>query len=87
MEEKRKGIRRRESRGSTARERRTLIIPLIKVGLGYCCLWAFFHHNKRTAMIATRLGVTTRAIRYHKAAYRAGEFKCEGCEKCLKDLL
>lgn len=38
-------------------------------------------------MIADRLGLATSTIRYAKAAYKAGEMKCEGCEKCLKGKL
>lgn len=60
---------------------------LIREGLGYCCLWAFFARYKRTGMIAARLGVTERAIRYHKADFRAGCLKCEKREKCLKEHL
>lgn len=53
-------------------------------GLGYCCLWAFFTVNKRTGMIATRLGVDSRTIRWQKAKFKAGEMECEKCSNCLK---
>jgi hypothetical protein len=52
--------------------------------LGYCCWWAFFRRNKRTGMIATRLGCSDRAVRYQKARFKAGERRCENCEGCLK---
>ena len=52
--------------------------------LGYCCLWAFFTRNKRTGMIALRLGVSDRAVRLYKARHKAGEFKCECKGNCLK---
>lgn len=68
-------------------EKRASVKALIRTGLGYCCLWAFFSRNKSTTMIATRLGVTPRAIRYQRQAFRQGEFKCEGCDGCLKEYL
>ena len=52
-------------------------------GLGYCCEWFFFSRFKRTALIAARLGVTPRAVCYHKEAWRAGECACEGKPNCL----
>lgn len=58
---------------------------LITNGLGYCCVWGFFHFvSKRTGMIAVRLGVTDRAVRYAKAKFRAKEIACAGKEGCLK---
>jgi hypothetical protein len=57
---------------------------LIKHGLGYCCLWFFFRRFKQTALIAARLGVTERVIRLHRAKWKAGEYKCEGCSNCMK---
>jgi hypothetical protein len=67
--------------------RKSLIETLITGNLGYCCLWAFFKRNKSTYMIALRLGVSARAIRQYKARYKAGEYKCECKERCLKSLL
>lgn len=58
-----------------------------KEGLGYCCLFCFFKCHKRTGLIAERLGVTDRAIRYHKMAFKDGMLKCEQLEKCLKGKL
>lgn len=58
---------------------------MITESLGYCCEWAFFCYHKKTAVIAARLGVTTRAVQKHKAATR----ECGQCEhraKCLKEL-
>lgn len=51
--------------------------------LGFCCLYAFFRAYKRTGMIATRLGMSRRAIGYWKARFVAGELQCEKCEGCL----
>jgi hypothetical protein len=53
-------------------------------GLGYCCEWFFFRHNKQTGMIAARLGVTPRAVKLHKAAFRNGECACENAEGCMR---
>lgn len=60
---------------------------LIKQGLGYCCLWAFFKLFRQTPMIALRLGVTPRTVRLYKARFRGGEYKCEGCAKCMKQAI
>jgi len=62
----------------------TLTEHLIKDGLGYCCLWAFFSIHRQTGMIALRLGVTPRTIRLYKAKHRGGEYSCEECGKCMK---
>lgn len=51
--------------------------------LGYCCEFAFFSLFKRTGMIAERLGLEKRTVRYHKAAFVAGETICEDQPKCL----
>jgi hypothetical protein len=53
-------------------------------GLGYCCEWFFFSRYRQTALIAARLGVTPRAVRYHKEAWRACECSCEGKANCLR---
>lgn len=63
---------------------RLTIKMMIEEDLGYCCEWAFFDLFKRTALIAARLGVTTRAVKYHKAAVREGCKTCEGKPNCLK---
>ena len=56
-------------------------------GLGYCCEWMFFHHNGRTSLIADRLCLTSRTIRLRKALFRAGAFRCEKKDCCLKPRL
>ena len=56
---------------------------LITEGLGYCCAWVFFMRFRRTALIAARLGVTTRAVRYAKARFNSGEIKCNNCANCM----
>ena len=60
---------------------------LITHGLGYCCEYSFFTYfrNKATRLIAARLGVTTRAVRAHRAAVRCGRLKCECRERCLRE--
>ena len=58
-----------------------------KDGLGYCCLFCFFKCHKRTGLIAERLGVTDRAVRYWKMAFKQGDLKCERCPGCLKGRL
>ena len=72
---------------STQKPRRQTVKRLVTEGLGYCCLWAFFKLHKRTGMIAERLGVTDRAVRYHKMAFKDGNLSCEKCQKCLKGRL
>jgi hypothetical protein len=65
----------------------TLFERLIKQELKFCCIYAFFKLQKRTGAIADRLGMTDRTVRYHKARWRAKEYKCEGCPNCLKGRL
>ena len=65
------------------------VIPLteqlIVNNMGYCCLWAFFSLYRRTALIALRLGITTRTVSSYKARFKAGEFQCKGdCARCMK---
>lgn len=70
---------------SRPKSKRQTVKRLITEGLGYCCEWAFFklfHHY--TGLIASRLGVDERTVRYHKAAFKAGQMRCQGCRKCLK---
>lgn len=57
---------------------------LILDGLGYCCLWAFFTAHRQTALIATRLGVTKRAVQKYKALYRQECYDCENNPRCLR---
>lgn len=65
-----------------------LICDPTPYGLGYCCIYAFFRVHKRTGLIAERLGICDRAVRYHKADFKAGEFQCESVTgKCLKGRL
>lgn len=71
----------------TAKPQRQTVRRLITEGLGYCCPFIFFHRYKKTGLIALRLGVEERTVRYWKMAYRQGDLKCEKCQKCLKDKL
>ena len=56
---------------------------MIEEDLGYCCQWFFFTHYKRTALIASRLGVSERAVRYAKAEALGRPPQCEGREACM----
>lgn len=60
---------------------------LICEGLGYCCPYAFFKLYRRTAVIATRLGCSKRAVQEWKARFRACEISCENRENCLQSAL
>lgn len=60
------------------------IRSLVCGGLGYCCLWAFFKLHKRTAVIATRLGVSKRAVQQWKVRFREGCLTCEHKKDCLQ---
>lgn len=66
---------------------RPTIHTLVTQDLGYCCEWFFFSRFRRTAMLATRLGFTRRAIQYAKARVKNGECQCEGNPRCMKHLL
>ena len=57
---------------------------ITKPPMSYCCEWKFFSLYHDCEMIAARLGVTSRAVRYHKLAYENYEIECEGCENCMK---
>ena len=62
---------------------RPTVKSLITEDLGYCCTWFFFKHFRNTALIADRLGVTTRAVRYAKAEVDDGFEVCKKCPDCL----
>lgn len=66
---------------------RPTVKHLITDGLGYCCEYAFFRLFKQTWKIAARLGISDRAVRYHKRAFKDGEMHCEKCPRCLKGRL
>jgi hypothetical protein len=59
---------------------RLTIRLMIVEDLGYCCPYFFFSHFRRTPLIAARLGVTPRAVRYARADCGT----CEGKEGCLR---
>lgn len=61
-----------------------LVKRLIEDELGYCCEFAFFTLYRKTALVADRLGVSTRAIKKHKAAVREGCETCSSKPNCLK---
>lgn len=52
-------------------------------GLGYCCQWAFFKLYDDTALIAARLGVSDRAVRYKLADFKRGTMCCRGRPSCI----
>jgi len=62
---------------------RPTIRLLVTQDLGYCCPWFFFTHFRQTGLIAARLGVSERAVRYAKEAVDDGRTTCEGCPNCL----
>jgi len=64
---------------------RPTIKILIEQDLGYCCQWFFFNQFRRTALIAARLGVSDRAIRYSKAEVKKGCLKCENNPTCMRE--
>lgn len=66
---------------------RVLFKELVVDGLGYCCEWGFFKLNRQTGMIAARLGVVDRTVRYHKMAFKDGCLSCEKRPNCLKGRL
>ena len=64
--------------------KRLTIHSMIVDDLGYCCEAQFFRLYKQTALVAARLGVTTRAVKYHKARVVSGECTCENKANCMK---
>lgn len=66
---------------------RPTVRSLICSDLGYCCPWFFFSHEKRTALIAARLGMSERAVRYAKAEALSSPCGCEGRETCMNHLI
>ena len=63
------------------------IASMITEDLGYCCVTFFFSRYKKTALVAARLGVSARAVRYAREADRLHPCVCEGREACMKKLL
>ena len=57
--------------------------------LGFCCPWAGLEANKEISsnMLAARLGVGGRAIRYQWDKVASGEIKCEHRKDCMKEKL
>lgn len=66
---------------------RILVSDMITKDLGYCCVWFFFKRYRRTSLIAARLGVSPRAIRYHKSAVNDGLVGCPKAPNCMCKLL
>lgn len=61
---------------------RPTIHDMITQDLGYCCEFWFFSYYRQTSLIAARLGVSPRAVRYHKADNKACGL-CQKKEGCL----
>ena len=53
--------------------------------LGYCCLQRFFTLYPSTTLVAARLGVTERAVRYVKAKVKNGEGLCSNATNCRRE--
>ena len=62
------------------------IKSMILEDLGYCCLQRFFTLYPSTDLIAARLGVSTRAVKYVKVQVREGSGHCNHCPGCFKTL-
>lgn len=61
--------------------RTNTVVSYITRDLGYCCAWGFFQlypGPKWTQLVADRLGVSTRAIRYCRNAAKS----CDGNNRC-----
>lgn len=66
-------------------QKRITFHRLVCEDLGYCCIYGFFRFgSRRTGAIAIRLGLTDRAVRYQKAAFKAGDHQCSNNPNCLK---
>lgn len=63
---------------------RITVRSLIEEDLGYCCQWFFFTHYRQTSVIAARLGVSDRAIRYAKAEVDEKREVCKNLQNCLR---
>lgn len=56
---------------------------MVEEDLGYCCLWFFLSHFRRSRVVADRLGVDIRTINYARERVRSGEEKCKQCDRCM----
>ncbi len=66
---------------------RLTVRSLVEDGLGYCCLWFFLTHFRRSRVVADRLGVDIRTINYARERVRSGEERCKECSKCMHKLV
>lgn len=57
---------------------------MIVEDLGYCCPWVFFQVHRKTNLIAARLGVTPRAVRFVKSRCDSGDEPCRNAPNCMK---
>lgn len=62
---------------------RLTIRLMIVEDLGYCCLPFFFSRYKKNTLVADRLGVSARAVRYAREATRDEPPPCTNCDQCL----
>jgi hypothetical protein len=67
----------------------TIRYLLTSSGLGFCCPWAGLMANRAISseVLATRLGVSGRAVRYQYDSIASGDLKCEHCRNCMKGAL
>lgn len=68
---------------------RTSIREMLTRDLGFCCPWAALEANREHSsnVLADRLGVSGRAIRYQWDKVVSGETKCERRSTCMKGKL
>jgi len=55
--------------------------------LGYCCPAFFLRQFPETHLVAARLGISDRAVRYQKEALAQGFLDCENSPTCLQKKL
>lgn len=65
---------------------RRITVDMLVNDLGYCCAWVFFkvYNKTTTSIIAARLGVTTRAIRYKRCDFGSSKMACPNQKDCMK---
>lgn len=66
---------------------RLSIREMLTRDLGFCCPWAALEANREHSsnILADRLGVSGRAIRYQWDKVVSGETKCEHRSDCMKE--
>lgn len=72
---------------ATQRNQYMNTLPELVKAFHYCCLFSFFSRNESTILIATRLGISARTVRRHKAMFNQGRYQCEHNAQCVRDRL